>query len=243
MHGNMAEVYSEFWRMHEFAERIEAEITAAARLQASLEAEITEGATANWYLVHARPGEDERALRWLARRRFGCFRPMTQRRQGEARVQGWQAAFPGWLFVFAWNIQDREGRWIVPKERITNVPGVSGMLCDPASGKPVPIPDVFVQEVRAWSWDYNDHAPRAWRRGQAQARSNTAIRSKARKPTKRERTMLDALKGRLKDCGLWTQSTLDSACGLAPNQRIALYETLLHARPSGAGCATLNGAR
>jgi hypothetical protein len=154
--GNMSEVYAEFWRMQEIADDAERRINIDIAVSCGVFAEITEGSTANWYLVRTYPGDDMRALRWLARRRFGAFRPMQQRWQRNALVHGWQAQFPGWLFVYTWDIAKMQ-------HRIRSCPGVMDILCFPATGQPVPICDEFVRDLQAKSWEYNDYASWATR--------------------------------------------------------------------------------
>lgn len=154
--GNMTEVYAEFWRMHEIAGDVEAAINLLVSRSLGAEAEISGDEPAYWYLVETFAGDDVKAMRWLARRKFGVFRPMQQRqdKRNGTKLQGWQPAFPGWLFVYTWDI-DRMLR------RILSLPGVLRVLSDPVSQSPVPIPSWFVEDLRNESFRYKDNAPHA----------------------------------------------------------------------------------
>lgn len=154
--GNMAEVYAEFWRIHDIAGEVETAINLLVARSASAEAEISGDEPAYWFLVETFAGDDIKAMRWLARRRFGVFRPMKQRidKRNDTKLQGWQPAFPGWLFVYTWDI-DRMLR------RILSLPGVMRVLSDPVSQSPVPIPAWFVEDLRTESFKYKENAPHA----------------------------------------------------------------------------------
>jgi K+-transporting ATPase c subunit len=158
---NMADVYAEFWRMQEIAASVEPAINLLVSNLSSMDAEVSETNTAHWYLVECYPGDDLKALRWLARRKFGVFRPMVQRRQrgSEMRLQGWQPAFPGWLLVYVWDIKKM-------LRRILAQPGVMRVLSHQVSGQPQPVEErYFVERLQAQSWDYNDNAPHARHQG------------------------------------------------------------------------------
>ena len=186
------------------------------------QAEITEGAHADWYLVRTYPGDDMRALRWLARRRFGVFRPMQQRRlkrNGERLVQGLEPVFPGWLFVFCWDARKM-------RTRIESAPGVMKVLCYPDTDQPVAINQQFVDRLRALSWIYDERAPRP---GHATV---SAGRHAQRRPRmgKNARKQLDTihnLKKALKRLGKFDKSTWEQAAALAPAERISLLQRAL----------------
>ncbi len=230
--GNMGSVYR---RTQAVAACAEASINARVSRSSGIDAEISEGSTADWYLVNTFPGDDVRALRWLSRRRFGVFRPLQQRtdkRNGNV-VQGWEPAFPGWLFVYVWDIKKL-------KARILATPGVMGMLCDPVTMEPVPVdqPDEkgvrFIDKLRALSWVYSDNAPRQQRHQAAVRAVQKAHKSMPRRPTKHERKTLDRLKNDFKQRNLkWDQSTWADANRLEPHMRIVLLQrTLMNAPPS-----------
>jgi len=188
--------------------------------QGEVNAEIS-ASPAQWFLVRTFPGDDLKALRWLARRRFGVFRPMQQRRirrAGERLVQGWEPAFPGWLFVLCWDVEKM-------RSRISTCPGVMGLLCDPASNKAVPIDDDFIDRLRALAWLYDDRAPIHLGQVTVRARRNV------RRIGKQQRRTLDKLKKTLKSSGRWDSSTWEAANELAPHERIALLQRTLNAPP------------
>lgn len=226
--GTKADLYAEYSRLQEAIERSEPEINRLASVSASLEAEIEEDDAADWYLVHTFPGEDIKAMRYLARRRFGVFRPMQQRGTGrnDGRVtQGWEAVFPGWLFVFCWNVRKM-------RSRICSSPGVIGILSDPVSQRPVPVDVVdrngrsFIDKLRELSWVYKENAPHA---------THYSVQSKSAisKISMQQRKALKKLKKRVKEAGLWDQSTWEQANLLAPHERIALLQRAVNAPSLG----------
>ena len=194
-------------------------ISRQARLASPLEAEVS--GEADWYLVQTRNGNDVGAMRWLARRRFGVFRPMMQKRdRNGGLLQGWQPVFPGWLFVFLWDARKMQAR-------LKACPGVYDIFCDPVTNQPVPIDRCdFVARLRRMSHDYLEQAPRQRRHAGPIGR-----------PSRQERRQLDRLKDQLKHRGyardheIWTL-----AHGLAPHQRIALLMRTLACAPPSVGC-------
>lgn len=203
--------------------------------QRPIDAEISE-ISADWYLVRTFPGDDGRALRWLARRRFGVFQPMQQRhanRNDHRLVQGLEPVFPGWLFVFCWDINKM-------RMRIQSCPGVMQILCDPATNRPVPV-DVkdkkdgvcFIDRLRALSWVYDENAPHARHYAVLAGRNQKRIKPRCQKINKRTKIMLKKLKNALKAIGKWEPSTWESANDLAPHERIALMLRTLSAPSIG----------
>lgn len=189
-------------------------LAAQAERQGPLDCEITQGGRANWYLIKALPGEQTRAMRWLAKRMFGAFRPMQQqvdRRTGQ-RLAGWQDVFPGWIFVFVWDIQRMKGR-------IARCPGVASIFSDPATKQPVAISDVFVQAIRALSFDHSGTTNR-----RHIAHAITVAKPKPRRLDKRQRKTLQRLKERAKCEGRIDSSTWEKLNQLAPHKRIALLQ-------------------
>lgn len=224
--GNLGPV----WKKIE-ADALQA-IDAKMEKQGEVNAEIS-ASPAQWFLVRTYPGDDARALRWLARRRFGAFRPMQQRRlksAGERLVQGWEPAFPGWVFVLCWDIDKM-------RPRILSTPGVMGLLCDPATNRPVPIDDDFIERLRELAWIYDERAPHPGNYTQRRAARHVArMRPKTKKIDKRTKKTLQRLKNELKACGKWEPSTWENANTLAPHERIALLQQALNA-PSLAAVA------
>lgn len=220
--GNMVEVYlqTERNRIHQIKLNAVKTITAAVERTPTLDAEITEDSKANWYLVNTFPGDDVRAMRWLSRRRFGVFRAMQPRTGG-----GGEAAFPGWLFVFVWDIEKMASR-------IRATPGVAGILCDPVTLKPAPIRDQWVQQIREFSWMIEEKRPRAPVPDHSPQKA-----PKPGRPKPRERKALDQLKKALRMAGIsYSDCQWQFINGLVPRLRIAVMQMSLRAStvsPSG----------
>ncbi len=214
--GNLTAGFSEL------AAKAEAVINDRAFRQGPINSEVAVS-SAEWFLVRTYPGNDALALRGLARRRFGAFRPMQQRHDKLSGIalQGWEAAFPGWIFVLAWDIDKM-------RARIVSCPGVMGLLCDPASSRPVPIDEEFIDRVRALSWVYNENAPHSRTQPGMRALRNVK-RLRRAKIDKRTRKTLQKLKNGLRARGRWDSSTWESANMLAPHERIALLQRTLNA--------------
>lgn len=216
---------AEAWTLFDIAKAAEIEVAALQERMLPTDCEIDPDKPADWYLVRTLPGDDMRALRWLAHRRFGVFRPMQQRenKRNGVKVQGMEPVFPGWLFVFVWDARKM-------RTRIETTPGVMKMLCYPDTDRPVPISQAFVDRLRALSWVYDANAPAA---GHA---SVTGKRHSRRRPRlgKHARKAADAihkLKKALKRHGKFDQSTWEQAATLAPTERIGLLERALNAPP------------
>ncbi len=216
-----------------FDEKISLQMLARnAERQGPLDCEITEGARANWYLVQTFPNETARAMRWLAKRMFGAFRPMQQqvdRRSGK-KLAGWEDVFPGWIFIFAWDI----GRM---KARILRCPGCYRIFSDPTSKEPVAISDGFVQRIRALSFEHDGSTNRR----DIKVATFTQ-KQKVRRLDKRQRKTLHKLKELAKSQHRIDQSTWDKLNQLEPYKRIALLQrALTSAIPlqviSSSGCA------
>lgn len=208
---------SEAWTLLDIAKA--AELSMADECQVSTDAEIVPGVSAEWYLVQTFPGDDARALRWLARRHFGVFRPMQQRADRESgRVrQGYEPVFAGWLFVFCWMGADMVGR-------LLDVPGVRGLLCYPQTFRPVVIPEDFVQRLRGLSWVYDESAP--------QARTHAAVTAarhvkRVQSLRGRQRRELQRLKAEAKRRGTLDHNSWSAANRLEPGERIRLLKRAL----------------
>lgn len=215
--GNIDQVYkalrrSELRKVKRIATR---EINQVVTVTAKLEAEIVEGETANWYLIQTFPGNDLKAMRYLARRRFGVFRPMQQRKQAKVEGQpigGMEPCFPGWLFVYCWGIEKL--RW-----RILSAPGVASIFSDKVSLKPIVIPDEFVQRLREQAWVIDTRIGRVAQESDRQQRPP--------KLGKKERKVIEKLRNSLKLLGKFDPSTWAKAAELAPAKRIALLLQVL----------------
>lgn len=88
-----------------------------------MRAEVLPGAEAKWYVIETHPGEDRIAAAHLIARRFGVYMPereVTDVRRGR-KVDVRRALFPGYLFVFVWDVEAHFSRIIA-------CPGVRGMV-------------------------------------------------------------------------------------------------------------------
>jgi hypothetical protein len=179
--GNLSEVFAECWRMFDVAAQAEADMNRLVALMKGIVAEIGDDDAPCWYLVRTKPGEDMRALRWLARRRFGVFRPMAWRTimgwGGEVISETAQPIFTGWLFVRVYDIAKMAAR-------IQACPGVINILSDAATLVPVPINDRFVDELEAMRWTVEraGHAERRGRRQRKRRRRPRAGKTIVHKP-------------------------------------------------------------
>lgn len=238
---------AEAWKLFDIARAAEIEIGIVVASSPSITYDLTDGQVAEWYLVQAFPGNDVRALRWLARRGFGVFQPTMQRarRSTGMLVQGREPMFPGWLFVFCRDIRKHA-------ERIKACPGVAGILSDPATLRPIPIdqPELardgngctyprigFVDKLRAWSENYNPNVPHA-RAGlsHAEVRSNRNLKRRVRRLTPKERRNLEKMTLRAKEREIWDQDQWEQVMKLDPGARIAMLMAVLKSA-SNVGCS------
>ena len=215
----------EAWTMIDEIAAYEAKMAEFDARRGPLTCELTEKAKADWYFVRVKPGEDLKAMRKLADRRFGVYRPMRQRedRNSGRPLQGRVPMFPGWLFVMPWDMAEN-------RSRIVNCPGVAEIFCYPNTDKPVIIPDAFIMTMRAEAAAYDDSAPES-ADGQ---RYGTRTEVRARRQEKRivrlkkhQRKELQHLKTRAKQLGAFDASTWDKLNALDPGPRIALIKRTL----------------
>jgi len=83
----------------------------------------------NWYLVHCKPREDDRALENLERQGFQCYRPILaieQCRLSRKRVAD-RSLFPGYIFIQLDHVRDnwaliRSTRGVIQLVRFGNYP-------------------------------------------------------------------------------------------------------------------------
>lgn len=218
--GNMSVVYFDHVKRQREIDKAEQQMRQVMANAKPLEAEIVPGAPVGWYLVHTRAGRDLHALRWLAKRMFGVFRPMQQRKTPSWEGQSigmMEPIFPGWLFVFVLGMTRAQ------RDKISVCPGVLDLLRDPASGEPVLISDDFIAELRAQSWVYNQRLGYA---GTTARRHENRLRQvRPPRPLKlgrKERKTIEKLKKALKVSGKFEPSTWANAAELAPAKRIAL---------------------
>lgn len=94
-----------------------------------------------WYLVHCKPREDERALVHLERQGFECYWPtrlIERRRQGMRFVQQ-EALFPRYLFIHLDSVHDN---W----SSIRSTRGVCGIVR--FNEIPLPVSDAIIEGIR-----------------------------------------------------------------------------------------------
>lgn len=185
-----------------------------------LEVALTEGAKADWFLLRTMPGEDVKAMRWLARRGFGVFRPM-QLREDKREME---PIFPGRLFVYVWNIDAMQAR-------LVSCPGITGIMHDPVTLKPIRVNQrdeegvYFIDRLRALDLAVENHKPKAF--------SESAKKVKRVKLDKRQKKTLHKLKKSAKEQRNFDSSTWKRINELAPHERIALLRNTLLAAPQG----------
>lgn len=209
--GNIDQVYRELQQRTADLRRMEREINHVVSTTAKLEAEIGENAEGNWYIVMTRPGDDLRALRWLARRRFGAFMPTAARPDW-----GGERTLPGIVLVYVSDI----GRM---RSRIMALPGVTGLLCDPVTGHPMIVKRDDIARMRHQSFEVKDrpvrHAPPIF---------VPQEQNKPRRPNKYERKALDRLKIEMRHKGIdYNEQQRALINCLEPNLRIAVLEQTL----------------
>lgn len=136
----------------------------------SVTQQIKPTSVANWYLVRCAPGRDLTAMRWLSRRRFGVFLPLA----------GIRRVLPGWLAVYAFDIDEMQAR-------IMEVPGVVGILRG-HDLRPFEIKDGFIKSLRELVW-IGDQLPPA---------RPKAKKSKKPRVVGRDRNKLSKLKRAMK---------------------------------------------
>jgi transcription antitermination factor NusG len=150
----------------ELAGRITAEISAA------------DLAAPRWYALTIAPGHERIAAAHLAGRRFGIYLPTIHETVWSAHA--WrlrqQAIMPGYLFVSSLGLT---GRW----GRAKACPGVTGFVVRTGTDQPAPIPQRFIDELRAYEASENarfevihGRAPDAPKKKSRKARGGYKIR-------------------------------------------------------------------
>jgi transcription antitermination factor NusG len=207
---------TEAWSLLDIAKA--AELSAQNEHHLPTDAEIVAGVSAEWYLIQTFAGDDVRAMRWLARRRFGVFRPMQQRvdRESGRRLQGFEPVFPGWLFVFCWMDIETFGR-------LVSVPGVHGLLCYPNTLRPVVVGDDFVQRIRKEAWVYDETAPAV--RGHVSVSAGRQVKRTTLKRSQRQK--LKRLTALARRNEIWDAAAWSCANRLDPGERIRLLSRAL----------------
>lgn len=229
--------FAEAWAMLDDVARYEAKIAELDARRGPITCDAGEEPRADWYFVRVKPGQDLRAMKKLADRKFGVYRPMRQRQDRNGKpLQGRVPMFPGWLFVVPWNIE-------ISRSRILNCPGVAEMFCYPNSDRPVVISDDFIMTMRAEAESYDENAPEtADGPRQGKRAEVTGLRQEKRifRLKKRHRKELKRLKTRAKELGVFDQSTWEKLNALEPGDRIALFKRTLMSTAL-AGCPAQAG--
>jgi transcriptional antiterminator RfaH len=94
-----------------------------------------------WYAVHSQARAEFKAAGHLLRQGFAVYLPRYLRRRFHARKVDWVPAplFPRYLFV---GLDLAAARW----RAIQSTVGVSHLVCN--AGRPAPLPDAIVAELR-----------------------------------------------------------------------------------------------
>jgi hypothetical protein len=136
----------------EEARRRSREVARRRRMfEAQLMAEIAEGeplGEPRWYALTIQPAHEGIAFAHLAARRFGVYLPTINemvRERGAFRLRH-RLILPGYVFIASLGLS---GRW----RRPLHCPGVTGYVyrsgADRTRDEPAPIPQRFIDEVRA----------------------------------------------------------------------------------------------
>lgn len=183
---------------------IERAMTERAQKAAPLLAEIDEATRPGyWYLFICSPDCDAKASRWLVRRRFGIFQPME--RVNVDHVPRLVPVFPGYIFVYVWDLEKSYSR-------IVSCPGVEEALME--FDRPVPIPDSFINRLRALSWVQDESAA-----GVRVARNANRRRSN---PKRRARKSHKISTPQSRKADRLLRKHWENAVNLAPSERIGL---------------------
>jgi transcription antitermination factor NusG len=130
----------------EFSPAVMAEL---ARPVASFDprnAELVQGVTPKWHLIETYAHCERRVAAELAARRFGIFVPETEEtliKRGRKVTQK-QLLFPGYVFLFVWDVLDH-------RERIEAIDGVMHvvLITSPAGPIPAELTDEQIDQIRA----------------------------------------------------------------------------------------------
>jgi transcriptional antiterminator RfaH len=96
-----------------------------------------------WYVLQAKPRQESRVVRHLARSAVSTFLPFVEvaRRRGSARVNYLEPLFPGYVFVALPSIVKAPADW----NTVRWTPGVLRVLTTGAV--PVPVPQHFMRAI------------------------------------------------------------------------------------------------
>lgn len=120
----------------------------ALEIQAEIEAKsgpysasVIEGEVAAWHLVRSTPTFENKAAQFLSDRGFGIYLPMKNEwrvTRGRKRLKT-ELFFPGYLFLFVWDVK---AHW----RRIIGCPGVQTVLC--IEERPIVVPDAVIDYLQ-----------------------------------------------------------------------------------------------
>ena len=106
-----------------------------------LDAELVPGVQGRWHIVRVEGGRETTAAAHLVGRRFGVYLPQYPEVlivRGR-KIERLRNLFPGYLFVFVWDVMNHAGR-------ILAVPGVIDILS--RNDHPVVVPDAMIDDIR-----------------------------------------------------------------------------------------------
>ncbi len=106
-------------------------------------AAVVRGDKPEWYVVQAKPRQESRVIRHLARSAVPTFLPFVEvaRRRGAARAKVLEPLFPGYVFVALPPIMMAPADW----NTVRWTPGVLRVLTTGAV--PVPVPEAFIKAI------------------------------------------------------------------------------------------------
>lgn len=134
--GNMLEVY------RDIARRAEREAMMVEEKRGPFAAEIVADCAASWHLVQTAPRRETTAAAHLEGRRFGTYLPtfgVDSILPVSGECHAGMPLFPGYVFVFVWNIRRH---W----RRIVGCPGVAHIVV--LDEEPVVVPDRVIDEIQ-----------------------------------------------------------------------------------------------
>lgn len=215
--GNLLEVYQEI------ARRAEHEAMMVEERQGPFAAEILSGSAPAWHLVRTAPARETLAAAHLVGRRFATYLPTFGRDDVlpiSGKVKAGKPMFPGYLFLFVWNIH---AHW----RRILGCPGVANVVV--IDERPVVVPDRVIDEIQVLEVLNGklDDACRAGKRGWRKRRRDGSLPAGRQTVTISTPSAFGGLAG-LDDAT--RISVLHEALGLASNASASVEEVSANGR-------------
>ena len=104
---------------------------------------ISQRATQDWYVLQAKPRQEARVVRHLARSAIGTFLPFVEvgRRRSGAKAKYLEPLFPGYVFVALESVAQAPAVW----SAVQWTPGVLRVLT--VGTTPVPVPEAFIRAI------------------------------------------------------------------------------------------------